>query len=244
MNAGTRRVALLLSGIVFAQAAHACVSRTMYPAQQLARRASVVVEGVATGRLFEMNVTRIWKGNAAGTVRLGDVVTDTGDCNSFSATVEGRRYVFFIDSLHRERVGGVDVFPGRAEVWDVEKFPEFLRHLETPVPLTKGDLLRMLRGWEDGKVADEAMWNWIEEMTPVADTDDWETAEECYEWSHTLATLISLQERMNGLDPCRLKVIRERVLPMYIRLLVDPSSFTEDEDEDLYEIETKLCRAP
>jgi hypothetical protein len=236
--------AMLLVTLLGAQVAHACPTRTVEPVQALVRRAFVVAEGIATGALFEMHVSRFWKGNAAATIRLCDVSTDAGECNSSEATEKGKRYLFFIESQESVLEGGVELFPGNAKVWSLDDFPEMLRYFDEPVPLSADSVLQMMRAWRDGSVADASMKRWVEEMLQVAETGDWVYDEEGPEWSPTLSTLQELDARLYdaGSDPCRLNVIRERLVPVFIRELADPFTLTpESEIEELHRIDERLC---
>jgi hypothetical protein len=117
------RLLTLLCFVFAAQAVHACSVRIAHPVQVLTRRSHVIVEGTATGGRFEIEVSRLWKGEAGGTVRLLDVSTDVGSCDWYPPLVEGQRYLFFIQSAEPKRDGSVDVFPGRADIMNLSESP-------------------------------------------------------------------------------------------------------------------------
>ena len=194
------RTTLIAAVLLLALAAQGRVVSSVEPVQVQVRRARDVGE-LVIGKEGEYQTARVWKGENPTLYLVPAETTEPG-----ARYPEGKRFLA--------------LFYDDATTWlPIEDAGELLRFLENPRPLTRRELLQMLRGWHGGTIDDEAMAKWLEEVKPVAQVDDW-TVDDI---SLTLAAIEDLHYRIHGhgeLDlTCVYKVLREQVAPLYIRAI-------------------------
>jgi hypothetical protein len=203
------------------------------PPQELVRRARDIAEVVALTEYNAYEVTRVWKGSLPTTLVLP---AKSGSVQF----VPGRKYVVL---LRAERPPQVLAGASAASI---------LQYLSAPRRVTPGDLVRMLRGWHHGTVSDASMLRWLGDTLPVADVDDW-TVLDGEEMSLVLTVMEDLKFRMVRYGApleeltCQHRVLRERIAPMYIDVLLDPPLTDEEADAgdarfpDFHDLENRLC---
>jgi hypothetical protein len=183
--------------LLMAEAAPARVVSSVEAVQYQVRRARDIAEMVVNADRG-LEVAKTWKGDIP-TLSL-----------TFDEYEPGQRLLvlFYEDDTKYVRL---------------EDAEPYLRYLESPQPVSRRELLQMLRGWEDRTIDDDAFAKWLHETKPVAEVEDWFFLDDGQEYSVVLFILEDLDYRMNGRgedeQTCVRKVLRERVAPDYIRAL-------------------------
>ncbi|HYH09133.1 MAG TPA: hypothetical protein VEK11_18940 [Thermoanaerobaculia bacterium] len=122
-----------------------------------------------------------------------------------------------------------------------------LRFLAGGAPVTRADVVAMLRGWQYRSVSDRAFAEWRRNTAPVADVDDWD--EESH--SLTLHALEYFDAKLNrgevplAKNPC-VALLRTRVVPLFLQALgprVLSEERMEELDREMNEIENEMEEA-
>ena len=208
--------------VIFAvQPTFAC-SITVVPPQLSVHQAAAIVEGVATAKPFTFRIGKIWKGNARSIVSMQIPETASTPCgDSHPPTVEGERYLVFLDAAPEDTPG-----PATGSYTRLEDSKGVINYLTNSRKLSRRNLIRMLRGWQNGTISEESFGKWLKETTPLADVDDWEEVEGYgYEVSLELDVLRALDARINQREvplpenSCTMRTLRERVVSPLLELL-------------------------
>ena len=209
------RLAVLVFSVVAACRALGCSIAVTEVAQRLVRQADVIAEGIATQEQFEFRIAKFWKGSAPETIRVAAGERVSRSCGeALPPTVPGDRYFLIITS----EPTAVRVYPAGNDD-GLEMF------LSGRMPVSRRDLIARLRRWHEGKLSEAAFAQWLREMVPVADVNDWTSDEDGAEYSVALHVMRELHFLLVGsgvsLDElsCELGLFRQRIAPAWIGAL-------------------------
>lgn len=230
-NAGgvTGLIAAASLSVLLAANGSAC-SITIARPQEQVHDSAIVAEGTATGEHYTFEITKVWKGTASGMVRLAGIVPTSSICDSYRPTVPGTRYLLLIESA-AEEIGdrGTHVYRSSASAEPLKDATRLMEYLQHRRWVTRREVVTMLRGWRRGTIADASFAQWLAEIVPVADVDDWiELDSDEGEISPNLDAMGDLDVRINNRGEaltelaCELAALREHLVPMLLRMLEAP----------------------